>query len=251
MGARSRRIRRATHVLSTLAATVVPGFGPLTVTTDADAELAPGSIIAANHTSLVDPAIVFAALHRLGVKPVVMATSGLWRIPVLRRHLEREGHIPVHRNTIRAAAALEGAAEALADGRLVLIYGEGGLPRRKDAAEAGPGPFRRGLARLASTTGAPVVPLGHAGARRISSGGRTKQLAGLLTAGVRRPGTHVHVGTPFRLAEDAAAATARAHQAVTAAWKTAAERLGLPAAPVVTTPPRAHEASNTPPVDGR
>ncbi|MFJ8673129.1 lysophospholipid acyltransferase family protein [Streptomyces sp. NPDC093589] len=218
-------------MLSTLAAAVVPSFGPLTVTTDADVELAPGSIIAANHTSLVDPAIVFAALRSLGVAPVVMATAGLWRIPVLGRYLEREGHVPVHRHTIRAAEALEGAAAALAAGRLVLIYGEGGLPPRKDASEAGPGPFRRGLARLASTTGAPVVPLGHAGARRISSGGRTKQLAGLLTAGVRRPGAHVHVGMPFRLSDDAAAATARAHQAVTAAWKTAAERLGLPSAP--------------------
>ncbi len=42
-----------------------------------------------------------------------MATAGLWRIPVLGRLLERGGHVPVHRNTDRAAGALDAAALAL------------------------------------------------------------------------------------------------------------------------------------------
>ncbi|MFI6448462.1 lysophospholipid acyltransferase family protein [Kitasatospora sp. NPDC050543] len=212
-------------MLSRIASTLVPAFGDLTVSTDPAAELAPGSIIAANHTSLADPAIVFAALHRLGVRPVVLATAGLWRIPVLGRALEREGHIAVHRNTGRAAAALDGAAAALAAGRLVLIYGEGRLPRRRDAGEAAPESFRSGLSRLARESGAPVVPLGQAGARRLTSGGTAKQVAGLLTAPLRRPGFHVHVGAPVRLAGDADTATECAHRAVTAAWDVAARRL--------------------------
>ncbi|MGG8407195.1 lysophospholipid acyltransferase family protein [Streptomyces sp. 12297] len=217
-------------MLSRLADVLVPAFGRLTITTDAGAELAPGSVVAANHTSLADPAIVLAALHRLGVRPVVMATAGLWRVPALGRALAREGHIPVHRGDRRAANALDGAAEAIERGRLVLIYAEGGLPDRVDAAEAAPGTFRSGLSRLVQRTGAPVVPVGQAGARRVTSGSTTKQVLGLCTAPLRRPELHVHVGEPLEPTADEAALTERARTAVTAAWRTAAARLAEPAA---------------------
>ncbi|MFI2779578.1 lysophospholipid acyltransferase family protein [Streptomyces sp. ALB3] len=217
-------------MLSRFADLLVPAVGRLTVTADAGAVLAPGSIIAANHTSLADPAVVLAALHRLGVRPVVMAAAGLWRVPVLGRALAHGGHIPVHRGDRRAADALDAAAEALERGRLVLIYAEGGIPYRADAAEAAPGAFRSGLSRLALRTGAPVVPVGQAGARRITSGSVPKQLAGLFTAPLRRPELHVHVGEPVRPVAEGAARTEQARTAVTAAWRTAAARLGEPAA---------------------
>lgn len=216
-------------MLSRFADFVVPAVGRLTVTADDNADLAPGSVIVANHTSLADPAVVLAALHRLGARPVVMATAGLWRVPVLGRALAREGHIPVHRGDRRAAHALDAAAEALEQGHLVLIYAEGGLPRRSDAAEAAPGPFRSGVSRLVRRTGAPVVPVGQAGARRVVSGSPGKQLAGLVTAPLRRPRLHVHVGDPLDLTAEGAASTQHAHTAVTAAWRTAAARLGAPA----------------------
>jgi len=217
-------------MLSRLADVLVPAVGRLTVTADARADLAPGSIVAANHTSLADPAIVLAALRRLGVQPVVMAAAGLWRVPLLGHALAREGHIPVHRKDRRASHALDLAAAALKQGRLVLIYAEGGLPLRKDAAEAAPETFRSGLSRLAERTGAPVVPVGQAGARRVTSGNTTKQLAGLITAPLRRPGLHVHVGAPLTLTGGPATSTAQAHDAVTVAWRTAAAHLGEPAA---------------------
>ncbi|MFB6813968.1 lysophospholipid acyltransferase family protein [Streptomyces sp. NPDC056347] len=217
-------------MLSRIAEVLVPAAGRLSVTTDPGAGLAPGSIVAANHTSLADPAIVIAALRRLGAEPVIMAAAGLWRIPLLGSALAREGHIPVIRGDRRAAAALDLAAQALERGRLVLIYAEGGLPRRRDVAEAAPGPFRSGLARIVEHTGAPVIPVGQAGARRVASGNAAKQLAGLATAPLRRPTLHVHVGTPLELTGDRAARTARARTAVTAAWRTAAARLREPAA---------------------
>ncbi|MFF5025659.1 lysophospholipid acyltransferase family protein [Streptomyces collinus] len=217
-------------MLSRLAHALMPAVGRLTVTTDPATVLAPGSIIAANHTSFADPAVVLAALHRLGAEPVVMAAAGLWRTPLLGRALAREGHIPVHRHDGRAGRCLDLAAAALEDGRLVLVYGEGGLPPRKDAAETAPSTFRAGLARLAERTGSPVVPVGQAGARRITSGNVAKQLAGLATAPLRRPALHVHVGTPILLGGDRAASTAKAHRAVTAAWRTAAAELGEPSA---------------------
>ncbi|MFE5144516.1 lysophospholipid acyltransferase family protein [Streptomyces fagopyri] len=217
-------------MLSRTASTLIPAVGRLSVTSDPGAELTPGSIVAANHTSLADPALVIAALHRLGVTPVIMATAGLWRIPVLGRALTREGHIPVHRRDRRATDALDLAAQALRQGRLVLIYAEGGLPRRKDVAEAAPGDFRTGLARLAERTGAPVVPVGQAGARRVTSGGVIKQIAGLVTAPLRRPALHVHVGAPIVLSGDSTESTAQARTAVITAWRTAAAHLDEPAA---------------------
>ncbi|MFI2436721.1 lysophospholipid acyltransferase family protein [Streptomyces sp. NPDC018693] len=213
-------------MLGRLAHTLVPTAGRLTVTTEPGACFAPGSIIAANHTSLADPAVVLAALHRLGIRPTVMAAAGLWRIPVLGGLLAREGHIPVHRHDRRAAVALRLAVQALEQGRVLLIYPEGCLPRRTDSGEGAPGAFRSGLARLTERTGAPVVPLGQAGARRIVSGRPAQQLAGLLTSPLRRPRVHVHAGAPLTLTGDRRTRTLQAHSAVTAAWGTAAAGLG-------------------------
>ncbi|MCX4681439.1 1-acyl-sn-glycerol-3-phosphate acyltransferase [Streptomyces sp. NBC_01433] len=217
-------------MLSRIADALVPTVGRLSVTTDTRFTITPGSLFAANHTSLADPAIVLAALRRLGADPVVMAAAGLWRIPLLGHALARGGHIPVFRGGRRAADALDSAAQALEQGRSVLIYAEGGLPRRRDAAEAAPGSFRSGLARLAERTGALVVPVGQAGARRVTSGSTVKQFAGLATAPLRRPGLHVHVGAPIELTGDRAGWSAMARTAVTAAWRQAATRLEEPAA---------------------
>lgn len=211
-------------MLSRTAAALVPFFGRLTVTLDETARLAPGSIVVANHTSLSDPAIVLAALRQLGVEPVVMAAAGLWRVPLLGRALSHGGHIPVRRADPRAAGCLEDAAAALARGRVVLIYGEGGIPDGDRATELPPRPFRSGLARLAAATGAPVVPLGQAGARRVMSGSGPAQLASLAGAPLRRPRLRVHIGAPVRLTGDLPTATAQAHAAVTEAWSRATGR---------------------------
>lgn len=208
-------------MLSRIAAAVVPVAGKLTVTSETAAGPHAGSILVANHTSLADPAVVIAALRQYRIEPVVMATAGLWRLPLLGAALRREGHIPVRRGTARAAECLDAAAAALAAGRCVLLYGEGRLPERTDSGEAAPGPFRSGPARLAAMTGAPLVPVGQAGARRLCSGGLVKQLTGAVTAPLRRPGLHVHLGAPVRLPGPLPEATLRIQSAVNAAWQNA------------------------------
>ncbi|MFE0514597.1 lysophospholipid acyltransferase family protein [Streptomyces sp. NPDC058964] len=215
-------------MLSRLAEAVVPVLGRLDVTTDVAVGPIAGSIIIANHTSLSDPAVVLAALRRLGTEPVVLAAAGLWRIPLLGRVLNREGHIPVHRHDPRAARALREAQAALTAGRSVLLYPEGGLPHRKGVREAPPRPFHPGLIHLAHATGAQIVPLGQAGARALASGSPLEQVARLLTAPLRRPRLHVHVGAPLRLRSEQtrAQALAMTHGALTQAWRTAARRLG-------------------------
>lgn len=88
------------HKPSRLATTLLPLCARLTVTTDTEAELAPGTVIAAHHTSLADPAVVLTTLHRLGVQPVIITAAGLWRVPLPGRALTREGHVPEHLWTI-------------------------------------------------------------------------------------------------------------------------------------------------------
>lgn len=211
-------------MLSRLAAALVPVLGRLTVTTDNPRLPEGGAVIVANHTSLADPAVVLAALRRMGIEPVVLCAAGLWRVPLLGRALTREGYVPVRRGTSRAAEALIEAEAALRAGRYVLVYGEGCIPYRPDSADAPPQAFRSGPARLATAAGVPLIPLGQAGARRITSGSVSKQLAGLLTAPLRRPRLHVHLGTPLQLPTDTASATDLARRSVTSAWRTAAAR---------------------------
>lgn len=208
----------------------MPVFGRLDITTDAESGPTAGSIIIVNHTSLSDPAIVLAALHRFGTEPVVLAAAGLWHVPLLGRVLTREGHIPVHRHDPRAVQALHEAQVVLASGRSVLLYPEGGLPHRKGVREAPPRPFHPGLFHLARSTGAQIVPVGQAGARALASGNPFEQVARLLTAPLRRPRLHVHVGPPLRLdgEQTQAQALALTHSALTQAWHVAARRAGAP-----------------------
>ncbi len=217
-------------MLSRLADAVVPVFGRLDVTTDAGSGPIAGSIIIANHTSLSDPAVVLAALHRLGTEPIVLAAAGLWRVPLLGRVLTREGHIPVHRHDPRAARALREAQAVLTAGRSVLLYPDGGLPHRKGVCEAPPRPFHPGLFHLARSTGAQIVPVGQAGARALASGSPVEQVARLLTAPLRRPRLHAHVGAPLRLDSEQSQAQALAltHSALTQVWHIAAQQLGAP-----------------------
>ncbi|MER6239184.1 hypothetical protein ABT185_24495 [Streptomyces clavifer] len=51
--------------------------------------------------------------------------------------------------------------------------------------------------------------MGRAGARRVTSGSTEKQLAGLVTAPLRRPGLHVHGAAPLDPADGRALQTAR------------------------------------------
>jgi 1-acyl-sn-glycerol-3-phosphate acyltransferase len=211
-------------MLSDIARCVVPVLGRFRV---GPGRLPQGPcIVAVNHSSLIDPGVVLAALGRLGERrPVVLATAGLWRVPVLGRLLRAEGHIPVHRGTAQAAAALDAAERELRRGRVVVIYPEGRIPRRPDSADAMPQEFRSGLARLALATGAPVVPLGQAGSRRVNSGSPLKQLAGVATAPLRRPRIQVCLGAPVRLTGSVPQATAQARTAVTEAWQAAVDGL--------------------------
>ncbi|MEU3858739.1 lysophospholipid acyltransferase family protein [Streptomyces sp. NPDC028722] len=161
-------------MLSAWAGALLPLFSDTTVNGTGHLAQPPGTgcLLAAGHTSFFDPVLLVGTLHRLGLRPAVLATAGLWRVPLLGPALTREGHVPVHRGSRRAPDALRHAADALTAGHGVLIHPEGGLPRYSASHDRPPGRLKSGVVRLALSTGLPVIPVGHAGARRVSSGSR-------------------------------------------------------------------------------
>jgi 1-acyl-sn-glycerol-3-phosphate acyltransferase len=111
-------------------------------------------IVVANHDSLADPFVLGAALDR----PLrFLAKQDLWSNRVVGRVLEALGGIPVERAT-GDVAAVAVAGRALAAGAAVAIFPQGTVLGPPDR------PWQRGAARLALTSGAPLVPVAIVGA---------------------------------------------------------------------------------------
>lgn len=111
------------------------------------------AIIAANHPSTLDP---LALIGLPAAEPSVLISESVFRVPLVGRYLRAAGHIPVLAGA--GPAALRAAEAALAAGRSVAIFPEGAISPLD-------GRFHRprsGLARLALSSGAPVVPVGIA-----------------------------------------------------------------------------------------
>lgn len=157
-----------------------------------------GALLVGNHISVVDPLVLVDVAGQVGRRPRGLATAGLFRTPLLGPVLRTLGFVPVLRGTVRATEALAPATMALHAGELVMLYPEGGVSR----GEQWPLPGKTGAARLAMTTGVPVVPVAQWGAQRIypawTEGGWKHVLVALLT----RPRVEVLVGEPLHLTGD-------------------------------------------------
>lgn len=108
-------------------------------------------IIAANHPTTVDPALVMMLTPG---QSSILIHETLFKVPVLGRYLREAGHVPVVPGNGRAA--LEQAQRLLEAGRTILIFPEGALSPLE-------GSFHKphtGAARLSLSTGAPIVPVG-------------------------------------------------------------------------------------------
>lgn len=119
-----------------------------------------GFIAVANHMTNVDPLTFAHFLYDNGVAPKVLAKSSLFSVPVLGRLLSASGQIPVFRNSARAGESLVAAEAALADGECVAVFPEGTLTGDPDLW---PMLAKTGVARLALTTRAPVIPIAQWG----------------------------------------------------------------------------------------
>ena len=108
-------------------------------------------------------------------------TPGIGDTHVLGRYLRAAGHIPVI--TGNGRAAFEEAKRLLGAGQTVTIFPEGSI----SPLEGGFYPARTGVARLALSTGAPVIPVGiHLDRERIQhwvgQGAKTTEAVNRLLA---------------------------------------------------------------------
>jgi 1-acyl-sn-glycerol-3-phosphate acyltransferase len=119
-------------------------------------------VFAANHPSTTDPILI----HLISKKPMsVMITSKIFSIPILGAYMRKMGQICVSPG--QGEKVLEQACQTLKAGRSVTIFPEGLI----SPAGGGFNPPRSGVARLALSSGVPVIPIGiylsDKGCRRI------------------------------------------------------------------------------------
>ena len=124
-------------------------------------------IVAGNHVSYFDPEVLIDSLIWAGRWPSFLAKAQLWKIPGLGWLARTTGQIPVNRGSAQAGDALINAEQALAQGRLVVIYPEGTLTHDP---LGWPMTAKPGAARLALRTGAPVLPIAQWGAQQVMPG---------------------------------------------------------------------------------
>lgn len=149
-------------------------------------------IVVANHTSLIDGIVLALACRRMGRSPRLLATAGVFRIPVVGTLAAMLGFIPVHRRTAAAAESLTAAAAALNAGEAVAMFPEGRITLD---TEFWPEQAKTGAVRLALLTGAPIVPIAIQGCHQVVD--RKVNVGRLLASLVRRPGVLVSVGAPI------------------------------------------------------
>mgnify|MGYP000146107784 CR=1 FL=1 len=189
-------------LLAAVVGGVVAVFGRLQVAKQRGSRAAAASlpdgpiIVISNHTSYADGVLLALACRRMGRELRLLATAGVFRIPLVGRLARRLGFIAVHRGTADASAALDEAADALAAGEAVGLYPEGRLTRDP---MMWPERAKTGAVRLALRTAVPIVPVAMLGAHEVVS--RRRMLLTLMRNVVKRPKVAVQVGTPIDVRE--------------------------------------------------
>lgn len=149
-----------------------------------------GVILAGNHISWYDPLALGYLLYKQGLWPRYLAKSELFNVRALGSLMRGAGQIPVYRHTSDAGVALRDAERALNNGACVVFYPEGTCTRDP---ELWPMVGKTGVARLALTTGVPVVPVAHWGTHEFLPYGSKKPRL------FPRKTVYVNVGAPVDL----------------------------------------------------
>ncbi|MGH3234980.1 MAG: lysophospholipid acyltransferase family protein [Streptosporangiaceae bacterium] len=131
-----------------------------------------GVILAPNHLSYADWPTIALFSDSYGKRyPVFMIKSAVFEVKVIGPLMFKLGQLPVYRGRGDAGLVLRQAEQALRTGACVIVYPEGTASRDPDLW---PMVGKTGAARLALTTGAPVIPIAHWGAQEILPYGSKK-----------------------------------------------------------------------------
>ena len=123
-----------------------------------------GAVIVANHISHFDPLALAHFVYAAGRVPRFLAKSELFAVPFVRTVLRGARQIPVQRGSSDAARAYDAAVQAVLAGEVVCVYPEGTVTREPSYW---PMSGKTGAARIALTTGVPVVPVALWGPQRV------------------------------------------------------------------------------------
>ncbi|MGY1591767.1 lysophospholipid acyltransferase family protein [Geodermatophilus sp. SYSU D00708] len=120
-------------------------------------------IVVANHVSVLDPLACARLVWDCGRVPHFLAKASVFT-GVVGTILRSAGQIPVSRGSADARSSLTAAEADLARGNVVVIYPEGSVTRDPDWW---PMEARTGVARLALSTDAVVLPVAQWGPQRL------------------------------------------------------------------------------------
>jgi len=142
------------------------------------------AVYAFNHTSNIEPPVVYAALRPLYPRLRVLYKAELRKLPILVWVFDAAGFVPVERaNREQTMPALDTAVLALQGGASFMIFPEGTRSRTDELL-----PFKKGGFIMAIKAQAPIVPVAIRGGRAAMQRGSWR---------IHPVRTSVRVGTPI------------------------------------------------------
>ena len=123
-----------------------------------------GMIVAGNHLSYADWPAMALFCYKAGHYPVFTIKSPVFDVKIIGPLMRKLGQLPVYRGRADAALVLKEAEQRIGRGACVIFYPEGTASRDPDQW---PMVAKTGVARLALSTGAPVIPVACWGAQVI------------------------------------------------------------------------------------
>jgi 1-acyl-sn-glycerol-3-phosphate acyltransferase len=119
------------------------------------------SVYAVNHTSNVEPPVLYMVLRALHWRRQILYKAELHNLPVLAQGFDFVGFVPIQRgNREQSQRAIEKASERIRAGYSFLVFPEGTRSRTGELL-----PFKKGASILAIRAQAPLVPMAIVGAR--------------------------------------------------------------------------------------